>query len=101
MLLLLAQEVKASFDELDGDRDGCLTHLEVVRLVRRFLKGEQRGREPPVQIKIRARVRIGIGAAEGYALQAHGYARYSMWRCDGAAVPWKERGEKGCSQLRP
>ncbi|KAG2431181.1 hypothetical protein HXX76_009709 [Chlamydomonas incerta] len=32
------QEVKASFDELDGDRDGCLTHLEVVRLVRRFLK---------------------------------------------------------------
>eukprot|EP00198_Chlamydomonas_reinhardtii_P003427 XP_001692763.1 predicted protein [Chlamydomonas reinhardtii] len=32
------KQVKASFDELDGDRDGCLTHLEVVRLVRRFLK---------------------------------------------------------------
>ncbi|GLC41809.1 hypothetical protein PLESTM_001241900 [Pleodorina starrii] len=30
--------VKQSFDELDTDRDGCLTHLEVVRLVRRFLK---------------------------------------------------------------
>ncbi|KAG2447989.1 hypothetical protein HYH02_007017 [Chlamydomonas schloesseri] len=32
------QEVRASFDELDSDKDGCLSHLEVVRLVRRFLK---------------------------------------------------------------
>ncbi|EFJ46513.1 hypothetical protein VOLCADRAFT_118102 [Volvox carteri f. nagariensis] len=32
------QAIKESFDELDTDKDGCLTHMEVVRLVRRFLK---------------------------------------------------------------
>ncbi|GIL57334.1 hypothetical protein Vafri_12599 [Volvox africanus] len=31
------QAVKDSFDELDTDKDGCLTHMEIVRLVRRFL----------------------------------------------------------------
>ncbi|GLI67567.1 hypothetical protein VaNZ11_011794 [Volvox africanus] len=31
------QAVKDSFDELDTDKDGCLTHMDIVRLVRPFL----------------------------------------------------------------
>ncbi|KXZ46909.1 hypothetical protein GPECTOR_39g403 [Gonium pectorale] len=31
------KEVRAAFNELDGDKDDCLTHLDVLRLVRRFL----------------------------------------------------------------
>jgi hypothetical protein len=36
-------EVKAAFAELDNDRDGCLSHMEAVSLVRRFLPGERAG----------------------------------------------------------
>ncbi len=33
------QTVREVWDELDTDKDGCLNHLEVIRLVRRFLPG--------------------------------------------------------------
>lgn len=29
--------VQEAFDEMDSDHDGCLYHMEVVRLLRRFL----------------------------------------------------------------
>ena len=38
-----AKVVREAFDELDSDHDGCLSNLEVVRLVRRFLNGEGEG----------------------------------------------------------
>lgn len=31
------QMVQEAFDEMDSDHDGCLYHMEVVRLLRRFL----------------------------------------------------------------
>lgn len=33
------QTVREVWDELDTDKDGCLNHLEVIRLIRRFLPG--------------------------------------------------------------
>lgn len=30
---------REAFDALDTDNDGCLNHLDVVRLVRQFLRG--------------------------------------------------------------
>ncbi len=32
---------REAFDALDTDHDGCLHHLDVVRLLRQFIKGER------------------------------------------------------------
>lgn len=33
--------VAEAWAELDADHDGCLTNIDIVRLMRRFVKGEQ------------------------------------------------------------
>jgi len=34
------QLVKETFEGMDTDRDGCLRHLDVVRLIKMFVQGE-------------------------------------------------------------
>ena len=38
--ILLLQLAREAFDELDSDHDGCLFHMEVVRLIKRFMPGK-------------------------------------------------------------
>ena len=34
------QLAREAFDELDSDHDSCLFHMEVVRLIKRFMPGK-------------------------------------------------------------